>query len=209
LYEIGGPPWASGFSAADFAGQLAGVRGPLDVHISSSGGDVFQGLSIYSALTAYGKGPVTTYCDGLAASIASVIMQAGQRRVMAPGSVLMLHDAWAVVDGNQADMESMAATLGKLSDNIASVYASRAGGTVAYWRDVMRAETWYTAEEAVAAGLADEVAGQAAQMPASAVTLAARAPARIAARLREADEPLKDVIRKMVRKELVRQWLTA
>jgi ATP-dependent Clp endopeptidase proteolytic subunit ClpP len=181
----GGGFWGGGLSAADFAGQLSGVKGALAVHINSGGGDVFDGLAIAEAIRGH-QGPVTTVVDGIAASIASVIAQAGAKRVMAPGSMMMVHDAWGMCDGNQAEMAAMADRLGKVSDNLAAVYADRAGGTQQQWRQKMQAETWMTADEAVTAGLADEVGGSAARVPAGTdVTgLAARAPARIAARLR-------------------------
>lgn len=185
--DIGPGGWFSdGVTAKDVAGQLAGIRGPLDVHISSSGGDVFDGLAIADAIRSH-PAPVTTYVDGLAASIASVIAQAGEKRVMAPGSMLMIHDAWGFPDDcNEAGLLKMAATLGKVSDNLAQQYADRAGGTPGQWRDAMKQETWYTADEAVAAGLADEVAGKGAQLPQGVdlESLAAHAPVRVMARLR-------------------------
>lgn len=185
--DIGPGGWFSdGVTAKDVAAQLSGIRGPLDVHISSSGGDVFDGLAIADAIRSH-PAPVTTYVDGLAASIASVIAQAGEKRVMAPGSMLMIHDAWGFPDDcNEAGLLKMAATLGKVSDNLAQQYADRAGGTPQQWRQAMQAETWYTADEAVAAGLADEVAGKGAQLPQGVdlESLAARAPVRIMARLR-------------------------
>jgi ATP-dependent protease ClpP protease subunit len=185
--DIGADPWfGGGISAADVAGRLAGTRGPLDVHISSQGGVVGDGLAIYNTLLAH-NGPVTTYIDGYALSVASVIAQAGQRRVASPVSAMMIHDAWGFAEGNQADMQRMAAALGANSDVIARAYADRAGGTVDQWRQVMQAETWYTADEALAAGLVDEVAGSS-QLPAGLDldALAARAPVRIMARLRAA-----------------------
>lgn len=185
LDDIGGDPWGGGLSAKSLSEQLAGARGPLAVHVSSSGGDVFDGLAMAEAIRAY-PGRVTTYVDGLAASIASVIVQAGQQRVMAQGSLMMLHDAWTVAAGNGEELRRQSDLLDKVSDNLARQYADRAGGTPGYWRGVMKAETWYTADEAVSAGLADRVgSGTAAPLPGAAVEpLAARAPARIAARLR-------------------------
>lgn len=190
LDDIGGDPWfGGGISAADVAGKLAGARGPLAVHISSQGGVVGDGLAIYNALSAY-PGPVTTYVDGYALSVASVIAQAGQRRVASPVSCLMIHDAWGFADGDQAEMLRMADALGVNSGVIARAYADRAGGTVDEWRDRMRATTWYTADEALAAGLVDEVSGGS-QLPAGLDldALAARAPVRIMARLRAAAAP--------------------
>ena len=183
--DIGSDFFGGGISASDFAGQLKTVRGALDVHINSGGGNVFDGVAIAEAIRAH-KGRVTTVIDGLAASIASVIAQSGQERLMAPGSMMMIHDAWGYPDEpNEAGLLKMAATLGKVSDNLAAQYAQRAGGTAAAWREKMRAETWFTADEAVAAGLADGVTRDAAQLP-EGLDLAAftSVPGRIAAALR-------------------------
>jgi HK97 family phage major capsid protein len=183
--DIGdGGLFGAGISAKDFAAQMAAVKGPVSCHINSGGGDVFDGIAIYNALKAH-AGRVTTVVDGLAASIASVIFQAGDDRVGAPGSMVMIHDAFGVCVGNAAEMAKMAKMLNQVSDNLAGVYASRCGGTADSWRDAMSAETWYTAEQAVAAGLADRVSGAAAQLPASVgVAAAGTVPGRIAARLR-------------------------
>lgn len=184
--DIGEGGWFSeGLTAKSFASQLSGVKGALDVHINSAGGDVFDGIAIGNAIRDH-KGFKKTVVDGLAASIASVIAQAGDERVVQPGSMLMIHDAFGLAVGNAAEMAAMAATLDKVSDNIADVYASRSGrGSAASWREAMKAETWYTADEAAAAGLADRVGDGEAQLPAG-LDLAAftAVPGRIAARLR-------------------------
>ena len=182
--DIGAGGWLfGGISAADVAAQLAKVKGALEVHINSGGGDVFDGIAIGNAISAH-KGPVTTVVDGLAASIASVVAQSGQDRVVQPGSMMMIHDAWGGCQGNAADMAKFAQVLDKNSDNIAQIYASRAGGTAGEWRAVMREETWYTAEEAVAAGLADRVGDDQAELPDGLDLAAYELPGRIAAALR-------------------------
>lgn len=164
VYDDIGDGLFGGVSAADFANRLTTIRGPLAVHINSGGGNVFEGVAIHEALRGY-RGRVTVHVDGIAASIASVIAQAGTERVMAPGSMMMIHDASTITEGNQRDHEKAATVLSKVSDTIARTYSQRAGGTVEFWRDAMRDESWYTAEEAVAAGLADRVAGEVATWP--------------------------------------------
>ncbi len=152
--EIGG--W--GVTAADFVKELQDITASrIDLHLNTPGGEVFDGIAIYNALRNH-KAQVTAYVDGLAASAGSFIAQAGDRRVMARQSQMMIHDGHAVCVGNAKDMATTAALLDKCSDNLASIYAERAGGSVADWRNVMRTETWYSAQEAVDAGLADEVA---------------------------------------------------
>jgi len=151
--EIGG--WF-GATADQFVDDLKAVTAPnIRVRINSPGGSVFEGLAIANALRAH-PANVTAQIDGLAASIASVIAMAGDRLVMMPNSMLMIHDASGLCVGDAAEMTKMAEVLGLISDNIADVYATKAGGTREQWRDTMRAETWYLPEDAVKAGLADE-----------------------------------------------------
>jgi len=149
-----------GDSAKGFADQLAKIdAGELVVHLNSPGGDIFDGLAIYQALRNHAA-TVTVHVDGLAASIASVIAMAADRLVMAPKATMMIHDGWSVCAGNAGEMRKLADLLDKQSDIIASVYADRSGQPADFWRDRMRDETWYNAQEALAAGLIDEVEGQ-------------------------------------------------
>jgi ATP-dependent protease ClpP protease subunit len=146
-----------GTSAADFMNELKQITADtITLRLNSPGGDVFDGVAIMNALRSH-PATVTTQVDGLAASIASVIALAGDRIVMQPGATMMIHDASGMCYGQAPDMRELADMLDRHSDNIASLYAERAGGTVAEWRERMRGEAWFNADEAVAAGLADEV----------------------------------------------------
>lgn len=152
-----------GITAAQCVAELAEIDAPaIDVLISSPGGEVFEGLAIYSALRAH-PAKIMVRIDALAASIASVIAMAGDRVAISPGGQVMIHDASGVSCGDAADLRQYADFLDAQSENIASIYAERAGGTTKQWRARMQAETWYFADEAVAAGLADEVAKPARQ----------------------------------------------
>ncbi|MFI0768620.1 head maturation protease, ClpP-related [Streptomyces sp. NPDC021218] len=147
-----------GVTAEDFMAELRGLDvGEITLRVNSPGGEIFDGIAIHNLLRSH-RAQVTTYVDSLAASIASVIALAGDRVIMQPHSQMMIHDGSGLSIGNAQDMREMADLLDRQSDNIAEVYAERAGGTVAEWRERMLAETWYSAAEAVAAGLADEVA---------------------------------------------------
>jgi len=154
-----------GITAEEFVAELAGIEGDVEVHINSPGGDAFDGLTIYNALASRQSG-VTTVVDGLAASAASTIAMAGKTRLVSPGSMMMIHDAMGMCMGNEADMLDTARVLAKVSDSIAGIYAAHAGKTAAEWRAAMRGdgqqgwESWYTAAEAVDAGLADAMAGR-------------------------------------------------
>src|SRR5260370_26570380 len=152
-----------GITADEFVSELAGISGDVEIHINSPGGDAFDGMTIYNALASR-PGNVTPVGDGLAASAASTIAQAGKTRLMSAGSMMMIHDAMGMCMGNEAAMLDTARVLAKVSDNIAGISALHSGKAAAEWRDAMRGagtqgwESWYTAPEAIAGGLADRMA---------------------------------------------------
>lgn len=160
--RIGGGGWFDeGISAADVAAVLREAGGrPLNVRINSGGGDVFDGVAIHSLLARH-PGTVTVYVDGLAASAASFIMLAGDRVVAARNSFVMIHDAMTGTYGNGDTHRAAAELLDKVSENIADMYAERAGEDVEHWRNLMTVNgedgTWYTGQEALDAGLVDEI----------------------------------------------------
>lgn len=161
--EIGG---SFGVDAKVFAQELEQVTAPdIKVRINSPGGSVFDGIAIHSALLHH-PSTVATYIDGLAASAASVIAMGadaydphadrGGVRVM-PGGELMIHKASMSTDGNDDDHVKGATFLRRQSENLAAMYAGRAGGEPEEWLALMAAETWYFGHEAVETGLADVV----------------------------------------------------
>lgn len=158
IYDVIDPdPWFGGVSAQDFVQDLANVDSDsILVRINSPGGDVYDALAITNALRNH-EASVTVQIDGLAASAASFIAMAGDEVVVCRNSEMMIHDARGICIGSATDMAEYAQWLHRASDNIASIYAEKAGGEVKDWRKAMTAETWYTAEEAVEAGLADRV----------------------------------------------------
>lgn len=146
-----------GVTAQDFAAELKAISAStMDVHINSPGGEVYDGLAIYNSLKGH-KATVTVHIDGLAASAASFIAMAGDAVIIARNAEMMIHDAMGAAFGNASEMAEMGKALDRVSENIADIYAQRAGGTVSSWRDLMKAETWYSGKEAVAAGLADKM----------------------------------------------------
>lgn len=147
-----------GITAKDFTAALSDVTASsINVRLNSPGGDVFDGIAIYEALLRH-PAKVTAYIDGIAASIASVIAMAADRRVIGRNSSFMIHDASGLCVGQSKDMRETAQLLERVSNNIADVYAHRTGVEDAeHWRSLMKAETWWTGAEAVKAGLATEV----------------------------------------------------
>lgn len=146
-----------GTDASTFVNQLKDIKSKnIDLRLNSPGGEIFDGIAIYNALKMH-PANVTVYVDALAASAASFIAQAGDKIVMTRPATMMIHDGIGLVYGNSKDMYDTGDLLDKLSNTVADIYDLRAGGGQETWRNLMREETWYNAQEAVAAGLADEV----------------------------------------------------
>lgn len=168
--QIGMDWWGEGNSAAQFAEEMGAITAPeIELHVNSEGGQVFEGIAIHTTIAAH-PATVNGIVDGLAASAASFILMACNSVRMAKAGKMMIHDAgtgFAVAQGNAAQLRDFAQEvldtadlLDELSDTIADLYAEKAGGTREHWRDIMRAERWYSAQDAVEAGLADEIIGQ-------------------------------------------------
>lgn len=159
LYDyIGG--W-DGVKAADVVLMLAGIEGPIDLHINSGGGSIFEGAAIYNAFLNYDrtKAAVTSYIDGVAASAASFIALAGREVVCEATATVMVHDGSGGAIGTADTLREVADLLDMLSNTIAAIYARKAGGTAAEWRATMQdGDTWYDASAALTAKLVDRVA---------------------------------------------------
>lgn len=155
LYDaIGG--WF-GVTAKDFVLDWTALDvDHIDLFINSPGGDVFDAMAILNVIRRT-EARVVAHVDGIAASAASFIAMGADELVMGRNSELMIHDASTIAWGNATELGEIVDHLNRISDNIASVYAEKAGGEPATWRDKMLAETWYSADEAVTAGLADRV----------------------------------------------------
>ena len=153
---------AWGVSALEFLDALDSLDDSVEeihLHINSPGGEVWEALAILSNLRAH-EAKLVARVDGIAASCASFIACAADETIMSPNTQLMIHDAWGLCIGNAGDMRSTGDLLDQISDNIASIYADKSGDSTEEWRAVMLDEGWYTAQEAVDAGLADSIAGE-------------------------------------------------
>lgn len=128
----------------------------IHVHVNSPGGDVFEAAAINNILAAH-PAAVTVMVDGLAASAASVVATRADECVMGVGTEMMIHEASTIVWGTASDLQAAASLCDKVSGDVASQYAMKGGGDPQQWRDLMLANTWFTAQEAVDAGLADRV----------------------------------------------------
>jgi ATP-dependent Clp protease protease subunit len=152
--------WFGGVSAESFVKALRGMAGDVQLRINSPGGDVFGAKAMAQAMRDY-SGKITAHVDGYAASAASHLVTNAAKAVMAPGSMLMIHKAWTIDIGNADDFTKTADLLNKIDATIAADYAAsaeRRGKDASDFVALMAAETWFTPEEAIAVGLADEQA---------------------------------------------------
>lgn len=157
-------------TSSDFARDLRSITAPaIDLQINSPGGSAWDGYAIYNALSTH-PATVTAHIVGVAASAASFIAMAGDEIVAYRPSEMMIHDAsgyvdvWLMANPTQlaqiiAELDELRIALDQTSDEIAAIYARKAGGTVAEWRAHMAATTWYTPDTALAAGLVDRING--------------------------------------------------
>lgn len=129
---------------------------PLDIHIDSSGGDVYEGFAIASAIQRY-EGETCAYIDGMAASAASYIALMADRVVMNSYAFFMIHNAWSLTIGNRDELRETADRLEQIDEAIASIIEARTFMSLEEVKDAMTAETWYSGEEALAVGMCDEV----------------------------------------------------
>ena len=162
IFDQIGEDWfgGSGVSAKAFSQTLQDIgQGPLVVEINSPGGNVWDGLSIYNMLRGR-QAPVTTRVVGIAASIASIIALAGDTVEMAEASLFMIHDPSGMVAGTSEDMRKMADALDQHAEVLAGIYAKATGKPVPQIRAAMKAETWFTAQEAIQFGLAHRATEQ-------------------------------------------------
>jgi ATP-dependent Clp protease protease subunit len=148
--------WGDEVTPDIFRDELKQHAGDLTVVINSPGGDVFAGLAIYNALVNH-NGNVTVRVDGLAASIASVIAMAGDKIIMSPGSMIMIHRPSVYAAGTVDDMEKAKDVLMKIEEGITPIYAKRTGLSDEKIAELLEAETWMLADKAVELGFADEV----------------------------------------------------
>ena len=147
-----------GVSAKQFIADLKSIPAAHNIHlrIHSPGGEVFDGNAIANALKRH-PGGVTVQIEGLAASMATVISLSGSPVRMSANGFYMIHNPWSVAMGDAEDMRDQADLLDKIQTGIVNAYAGKSGQTTEQIQSWMDAETWFTADEALAAGFIDEI----------------------------------------------------
>lgn len=158
IYDrIGSDFWSDGVRAKDFVRELAAIEAErIALHINSPGGSVFDGTAIYNALLAH-PAEITTYIEGSALSIASVIALAGNHVVMARNAYYMIHNPAGAVQGDAATMRKYAELLDLIAETLIGTYVAKTGKTADEIAGAMDVETWFTAADAHEWGFVDEI----------------------------------------------------
>lgn len=152
-----GAPW--GVSSSDVQAALDSITDDvtdLEVQVQTRGGDAFEGVAIMNMIRT-AKQNTEAVVVGLAASAGSYIVQGADKVTMLPHSQMMIHRGSILAIGQAPDMRMAADRLESIDKTMANIYTEKAGGTPDEWLAAMTPESWYTADEAVQAGLADSV----------------------------------------------------
>lgn len=155
---IGEDFWTGdGVTAKRVTAQLRAIGArPVEVHINSFGGDMFEGLAVYNVLREH-PFDITVKVMGIAASAASIITMAGNRVEIGTGSFIMIHNCSVMGGGNRHDFAEMAAFLEPFDVAMAGVYAERTGLDVKAIAKMMDDETYLSGATAVDKGFADAI----------------------------------------------------
>lgn len=161
VYDDIGEGWFGGISSKEFAEEIKklGDVTDINVRINSQGGSVFDGVAIYNTLLNH-PARITVDIDSAALSIASVIAMAGDEINMASNALFMIHEPHGVFSGGAAQLRKDADLLDMVGEQIIETYAKNRKISHDLLRGWVAAETWFSADEALAAGFVDKVTGE-------------------------------------------------
>jgi ATP-dependent Clp protease protease subunit len=172
---IGETFFGDGISAKQFSDELAKLPDTvknITLRINSPGGDVFDGITIYNRIKQH-KAKVTVIVEGLAASIASIIMLAGDEIQIGTGALVMIHLPWTWAAGNRQDLENTINRLIDVEDQLLNIYQKKMKKTGrAEIRAMLEKETWLDSNQAVDLGLIDKKLEDSYPVAASAISQA-------------------------------------
>lgn len=131
----------------------------IDIRLLSPGGDVFEGIAIYNLIKRQDR-KVTVYVDGLAGSIASIIMLAGDEVVMGEGSQVFIHKPWSIKAGNANDFQEMIEQLDRVENEMLKIYSKKMNASDTEILKMMSDETWFNSDEALEYGLVDKISDE-------------------------------------------------
>ena len=159
-------------NANNLKAQLETANGSdVTLNIASEGGSYFEGLTMASMISTY-KGKTTAKGIGIVASAATVVFLAADEKILTKNSFFMIHSAWAGAEGNAKEISKTVELLSKVDEQMVNIYTAQMESkgklinnsideTKAYVKEMMQAETWLSAEEAVDLGFADYIMDEA------------------------------------------------
>ena len=150
------PSMDGDMSALKLSQEIDGDYDEIVVNISSFGGSVAEGISIYNQLKAH-PAKITTVTNGFCCSIASIIFLAGDERKMYANSIMLIHNAWTACQGNANDLRREADVLEKITDLSIKVYCEKSGLSKDEIKELLDNETWLTSDECLTMGFATEL----------------------------------------------------
>ena len=134
----------------------------IEIILNSPGGDALPGLALFDFIGELRRRghSITTHVLGCAASLAGVLLQAGERRVMGQGAFLLIHEISAQMGGKIGDIDDTSIFLKKLQTRMVDIYMERVQGKIsraAFIHGCKRKDWWLSAEECLKLGFIDEV----------------------------------------------------
>lgn len=146
-----------GFSLNRIQEALKNIEGnEIEIHINSYGGDLFEGIAIKNLLKQRDE-KIIIYIDGIAASAASIIAMSGDEIIIPADAQLMIHNPWTFAAGNAKELHKIADDLIKMQTSLEESYLKRFVGSREELKTLLDEETYLTAEESIAFGLADRL----------------------------------------------------
>jgi len=130
---------------------------PIILHVLSYGGDMFPAFGVADQIARL-KTPVYSVIEGVAASAATIIAMACQRRYITPSSFVLIHQLSAMQWGTYAETQDNARLLDMLMDKMATFYAAHSAVSKKQVKRILRRDSWFDADEALLLGFVDEVA---------------------------------------------------
>lgn len=158
IYDVIGVGDSSAFAVREKM-RAAKRSDPLVVRINSDGGSAFEGFAIFNALQEF-PGTVNVFVDGIAASAATMPLLAADHVTVGPMSFVMIHESWGGVTGSKREVRKYAELLENVDTQAIQQYAQKMGKTLEEVQQLVEAETWFTAQQAIEAKLADAIAPQ-------------------------------------------------
>ncbi|HEM3683558.1 TPA: Clp protease ClpP [Streptococcus suis] len=144
-------------SAKSISDALPEDRGDIVLEVNSNGGLVTVGSDIYTMLKQY-PGNVTVEVTGMAASAASVAIMGANKVIISPTAQIMIHKSlFSWVSGNSDDLDKASNALKASDQGIVNAYVAKTGKTADEIMELMRNETYMSAQKAVELGFADEI----------------------------------------------------